>query len=101
MVKEPLGGAHRNKEEMVSLVAVVLKKYLNEFENFSGEEILEQRKKKFLNIGKQKSFAVFSDNEDNLFNKYNLLTLIKANFLKYKKGLILIILLFLLLGFFL
>ena len=59
VVQEPLGGAHRNKEEMVSLVAVVFKKYLNEFENFRGEEILEQRKKKFLNIGKQKCFAVF------------------------------------------
>tara|TARA_Y100000590_G_scaffold53382_1_gene55845 strand:+ start:1226 stop:2326 length:1101 start_codon:yes stop_codon:yes gene_type:complete len=101
VVEEPLGGAHRNKQEMASLVEVVLKKYLNEFENSSGEEILEQRKKKFLNIGKQKSFTVFSENENNLFNKYNLLTLVKRNLLKYKNGLVITILLFLLVVFFL
>ena len=74
---------------------------VNEFENSSGEEILEQRKKKFLNIGKQKSFTVFSENENNLFNKYNLLTFVKRNLLKYKNGLVITILLFLLVVFFL
>ena len=34
----------------------ILIKYLEEFKKYTRDEIFEQRKEKFLNIGKQKSF---------------------------------------------
>ena len=88
MLREPLGGAHRNKEQIIPLVKISLQKYLKEFDNLSGEEILEQRKQKFLNIGKQKSFTVFSRDEGRLLERYNFLTLFKKIILKHKNVLI-------------
>ena len=87
VIKEPIGGAHRNKEQIISSTKEVLKRCLQEFKEYSREEIFEQRKEKFLSIGKQKSFKVFSDHvywtkNDNIFN------LIKKNLLKHKKSLI-------------
>ena len=46
--------------------------YLEEFTKYSREEIFEQRKKKFLNIGTEKSLTLFSSgkdwiNKDNFF----------------------------------
>ena len=87
VIKEPIGGAHRNKEQIISSTKEVLKRCLQEFKEYSREEIFEKRKEKFLSIGKQKSFKVFSDNaywtkKDNIFNP------IKKNLLKHKKSLI-------------
>ena len=87
VIKEPIGGAHRNKEQIISSTKEVLKRCLQEFKEYSREEIFEKRKEKFLSIGKQKSFKVFSDNaywtkKDNIFN------LIKKNLPKHKKSLI-------------
>ena len=61
IIKEPIGGAHRNKEAVIFSTKEVLIKYLDEFAKYTKEEIYEQRKEKFLNIGKDKSFSVFSD----------------------------------------
>ena len=76
VIKEPIGGAHRNKEQIISSTKEVLKRCLQEFKEYSREEIFEQRKEKFLSIGKQKSFKVFSDHvywtkNDNIFNLIN------------------------------
>ena len=38
----------------------VLIKYLDEFSKYTRGEIFERRKDKFLNIGKQKTFSIFS-----------------------------------------
>ena len=75
VIKEPIGGAHRNKEQIISSTKEVLKRCLQEFKEYSREEILEKRKEKFLSIGKQKSFKVFSDNvywtkKDNILNPF-------------------------------
>jgi len=77
IINEPIGGAHRNKDETLLSVREALVKSLEEFKKFSREEIYEQRKNKFLNIGKQKTYKVFS-NEDFRLPK-------KQDFLKYKK----------------
>jgi len=90
IVKEPVGGAHRNKEEVKSSIREILVKYLNEFEKYTGKEIFEKRKEKFLNIGKQKSFTAFSDQMD-WIRKDNLFAAIKKNLYKFKKELIIII----------
>ena len=88
MLQEPLGGAHRNKEQIVSLVKISLQKHLKEFDHLAGEEILEQRKQKFLNIGKQKNFTIFSRDEGSLLERYSFLTLFKKIILKHKNVLI-------------
>jgi len=71
VIKEPIGGAHRNKAQVISSIKSVLVKYLDEFKNYTREEIFEQRKKKFLNIGRQKSFITSSEDEIGLVEKGN------------------------------
>ena len=88
IIIEPNGGAHRNKDKMVSSVNLALKKYLDELKNLSREEVFDQRKKKFLSIGKQKSFTVFSKSDYNLLNKYNFISRTKKNILQHKKKLL-------------
>ena len=83
VIEEPLGGAHRNKEKIISSTKLSLRKYLEEFENHDKEKILEQRKNKFLEIGKQKSFTEFLKIDGSLGKKYN--------YFKYKLIIILLI----------
>ena len=94
VIKEPIGGAHRNKEQIISSTKEILKRYLQEFKGHSREKIFEQRKEKFLNIGKQKSFKPFSDKtywikKDNIFDFFN------KKLFKYKKILIILLVLIL------
>ncbi|MDC0059588.1 acetyl-CoA carboxylase carboxyltransferase subunit alpha, partial [Pelagibacteraceae bacterium] len=44
IVPEPIGGAHRNKEQTLSLIKNSLLKYLKDSSRYAGDEILEQRK---------------------------------------------------------
>ncbi len=92
IIKEPIGGAHRNKENLVFSIKDSLKKYLEEFKNFSREEIFKQRQEKFLSIGKQKAFTVFS-RETPWMKENNFFEFIKKNLFKFKKELIIICLL--------
>jgi acetyl-CoA carboxylase carboxyl transferase subunit alpha len=92
VIKEPTGGAHRDKDHVISSVKDVLKNILENFESFSGEQIFEHRKKKFLDIGKQKSFTVFSSDNVHLLRKFNFLTMIKENILIHKTKLIVVLL---------
>jgi len=92
IIKEPIGGAHRNKEEIIANTKDTLKKYLMEFKNYSREEIYNQRKEKFLNIGKQEAFKVFSENSY-WVRKDNILGFFKKNLFKYKKSLMITVLL--------
>ena len=87
VIEERLGGAHRNKDEIVTLIRTHLAKHLKDFENFSGEEILEHRKNKFLAIGKERKFSVFSDDKINLMDKYSLFKKI----LNHKKKIIVVL----------
>ncbi len=92
IIKEPLGGAHRNKEKAVSETKTILIKYLEEFKNFSRKEIFEQRKKKFLSIGKEKALTVFSRGTS-WVRKENLFVNFKNFLFKFKKQIIVIFLL--------
>jgi len=92
IIKEPVGGAHRNKEQAILSTKKVLIKYLEEFKKYTREEIFEERKKKFLSIGKEKTLSVFSRGtifigKDNFFGS------VKEILLKFKKELIIIALL--------
>ena len=92
VIKEPVGGAHRNREAIILSTREILTRYLDHFNQYTGEEIFEDRQKKFLNIGKQKSFTVFSKKtiwkvENNISN------LIRKFLIKFKIHLIFLIVL--------
>ena len=84
VIDEAVGGAHRNKEQIIFNIKKELKKSLEEFENYTGEEIFILREKKFLDIGKEKSFTLISKDYAKLITKNNFITFIKKNYLKYK-----------------
>ena len=88
MIEEPAGGAHRNKEHVISFTKAALKRNLREFTNYNREEIFEKRKIKFLNIGKQKSIVSFSSEKGVLFKGTNFLTLLRENLDKNRKKII-------------
>jgi len=101
IIKEPVGGAHRNKEQAILSTKEVLIKSLEEFKKYTREEIFEQRKKKFLNIGRQKSIITSLKDEISLVEKDNFFALVKKNCLEYKNKLIIAFLLFVIVGLFL
>ena len=92
VIKEPIGGAHRNKEQILFSTKNILRKYLEKYRKYTREEIFEERKEKFLNIGKQKSFKVFSYEAD-WIKKENIFGNIKDILSKFKKELIIVSLL--------
>ena len=94
IIKEPAGGAHRNKEQAILSIKKALMKYLEEFTKYTREEIFEQRKKKFLNIGKEKTFTVFSKGTS-WIRKDNFFTFIKEILFKFKKEIVIATLLIL------
>ena len=56
IINEPLGGAHRDKEMMLEKVKIALNKNLSLFKDKSADEIFNDRKNKFLKIGRSKGF---------------------------------------------
>ena len=82
VISEPIGGAHRNKMESVLSVKNAIEKYLEEFKNFSREAIFEQRKNKFLSIGKYKGLNTFLKDENYRNVKNNIAVLVKNKYLK-------------------
>ncbi len=52
IIKEPVGGAHRKKEEMISAVADQIEKGLEELTPWDKSEIIAARHKKFLQYGR-------------------------------------------------
>jgi len=82
IIPEPVGGAHRNKEEIVISIKKALVKSLEEMENLGREEIFSHRKSKFLKIGRKKGFVESTKDEDRLVIKesfYNALTRFISN----------------------
>ena len=56
IVKEPVGGAHRNKDLILENVRKSIFENLEFFKSMSSEEIFNDRKNKFLKIGRNKGF---------------------------------------------
>tara|TARA_B100001057_G_scaffold485066_1_gene564206 strand:+ start:5519 stop:6616 length:1098 start_codon:yes stop_codon:yes gene_type:complete len=63
IIEEPLGGAHRDTNLILESVKNSILKNLNFFKEMSPEEIMNQRKNKFLKIGRGKGFV---DNPESL-----------------------------------
>jgi acetyl-CoA carboxylase carboxyl transferase subunit alpha len=51
-VPEPVGGAHRAPQESIDAVADQIAVGLKEMEGISGEDLLRQRREKFLAMGR-------------------------------------------------
>ena len=64
VIKEPLGGAHRDNEKIASDVKRSILDNLKNFENLTGEEIYNKRKLKFLKIGRDQGFRGTPDDAD-------------------------------------
>jgi len=64
VINEPLGGAHRDNEKIASDVKQSILNNLKSFENLTGDEIYNQRKVKFLKIGRDQGFKGSSERTD-------------------------------------
>ena len=87
IIEEPIGGAHRDRDLILKNVKISLLKNLTEFRNMNKEEILNNRKQKFLSIGRDKGFISHSDMGD-LRMKQNTLDLFRIKIEKFKKHLL-------------
>ena len=66
IIPEPLGGAHRDKDLILDSVRDAIDRNLNKFLTLNEDEILNQRKNKFLDIGRNKGFSTNTINQDKL-----------------------------------
>ena len=57
IIPEPLGGAHRDKDDILKSIKISISKNLNFFKEMTGDEIINHRKNKFLKIGRNKGFV--------------------------------------------
>ena len=86
IVPEPIGGAHRDKNLTIENVRLSISKNLNEFKEIAPNEIINDRKNKFLKIGRNKGFMNNLENLSSLNSKANQL----KNFYESKKKMIFI-----------
>tara|TARA_Y100000590_G_scaffold324303_1_gene367825 strand:+ start:4876 stop:5979 length:1104 start_codon:yes stop_codon:yes gene_type:complete len=85
IIKEPIGGAHRDREKILYNVKSTIKKYLENYESLNAEEIILQRKNKFLKIGRDKGFTVKSDDNSGLSFKKSEIAIIFDKILNNRK----------------
>ena len=86
VIKEPLGGAHRDKETTLVNIRLSLQKNLQDFESLSDDEIISQRKNKFLKIGRGGGFSSKNDiNDSSLSYKKNNAILLMEKILSKKQ----------------
>ena len=79
VIVEPLGGAHRDKNKILENVRESIQNNLNSFKNMSPDEIVNQRKDKFLKIGRNKGFMSKTDELSSLrFEGVNLKQIFKS-----------------------
>ena len=67
IIQEPLGGAHRDAEKIAQDVKNSILKNLRQYEGLSREEVYNDRKAKFLKIGRDKGFTESADLTDSSF----------------------------------
>ena len=71
IIPEPLGGAHRDRDLMLENLRTSITKNLDYFKELSSEEIMNERKNKFLKIGRNKGFITNSEDLSSLTMKSN------------------------------
>ena len=89
IIKEPIGGAQRDFNLILEKVRQSISKNINEFSNLNSDEIVNQRKQKFLSIGREKGFKTsiqgfekmtleedkFSRLKNKIFSEYKILSI--------------------------
>ena len=71
IISEPLGGAHRDRDLILKNLKNSISKNLDYFKNLSSEEIMNERKNKFLKIGRNKGFSSSTEDLSTLSIKNN------------------------------
>jgi len=79
IIPEPLGGAHRDRDLMLDNLRDSIAKNLEYFKHLSFDEIINERKNKFLKIGRGKGFVSGSENLSTLIDKNNNFEILKTN----------------------
>jgi acetyl-CoA carboxylase carboxyl transferase subunit alpha len=88
IIKEPLGGAHRDKDLILNNVKLSIQKNLNELSSMDREEVFFHRKNKFLSIGRNKGFTSKINNDENLAMEENFTNKIFIPIKKFKNKII-------------
>ena len=88
IIEEPLGGAHRDREKTLENINSSILKNLEYFEGMNGDEIISQRKNKFLQIGRGRGFSTNTENDSNLSLKKNNMTDFVEKIANNKKNLL-------------
>jgi acetyl-CoA carboxylase carboxyl transferase subunit alpha len=81
IIPEPLGGAHRDRDTMLENLKTSITQNLDYFKDLSSEEIANERKNKFLKIGRNDGFISTTEDLSSLTVKINKF----ENILKSKK----------------
>ena len=84
IISEPVGGAHRDKDLILENVKKSLTKNLEYFKTLSESEIYNERKNKFLKIGRNKGFMTNPEDLSSLKiqeNKFDKILKLKQNFI--------------------
>ena len=81
IIPEPLGGAHRDRDAMLENLKTSITQNLDYFKDLSSEEIANERKNKFLKIGRNDGFISTTEDLSSLTVKKNKF----ENILKSKK----------------
>jgi len=84
IIKEPIGGAQRDKDLILENIRNSIKNNLNEFNSMSREEIVSHRKNKFLSIGRLQGFMHQSVDTGTLSMKPSFVNSIKVKIIKNK-----------------
>ena len=84
VIKEPNGGAHRDRDMILENVRQSIKDNLSEFSSFKRDEIFVHRRNKFLSIGRSKGFTVKSEGDQTLVMKEDDFIKLKNKVLKFK-----------------
>jgi acetyl-CoA carboxylase carboxyl transferase subunit alpha len=98
IISEPLGGAHRDRDLILNNVRSSILDNLYSFDSMSREEIFDDRKNKFLSIGRSRGFINRPTNSSNLSINENFIDKLKNKIFKNKKTLFGIILILLMLS---
>ena len=79
IISEPIGGAHRDKNLILNNIEKSIAKNLEYYKMISPEQIFEERKNKFLKIGRSKGFIDNLNDLSSLKVQNNLDQIIKSN----------------------
>ena len=101
IIPEPLGGAHRDRDTILQNIKESITKNLEYFKEMSPDEILEDRKTKFLKIGRNDGFLSRTEDLSYLTKKKNKLNKIfKSKKIFILIGVVALIFLFVIIKFF-